>query len=57
MWRLTNDRQMPKDIPLNTKIDTDAGIRNEQKLIWDGNLWWHTDKKMYVYYTPTHWSY
>lgn len=29
---------------------------NEQPLIRKGRLWWTTDMRMYVYYTPTHWT-
>lgn len=47
----------PKNVPLLTKIKDGNGERNEQHLIWDGKLWWHTDKSMYVYYTPTHWKF
>ena len=46
----------PKGKVVNTKIDDQNGIRNEQKLILDGNRFWFPDKSMYVYYCPTHWS-
>jgi hypothetical protein len=32
------------------------GIRNDQPLVRKGNLWFHTDMSMYVYYTPSHWK-
>jgi hypothetical protein len=38
-----------------TKIDDENGVRNIQRLKKVGNLWWHPDGSMYVYYTPTHW--
>ena len=44
-------------IVVNTKIDDKSGSRMECKLIFDKGLWWLQDKSMYVYYTPTHWSY
>lgn len=40
-----------------TKIHDHNGERNEAKLIKKGNLWYFEDMSMYVYYTPTHWSY
>lgn len=39
-----------------TKIDDADGLRNEQPLKRDGNLWFFPDGSMYVYYTPTHWK-
>ncbi len=42
---------------VNVKIDEGGQVRNEGKLIYKSNLWWTTDMKMYVYYTPTHWKY
>lgn len=47
----------PNNIVLNTKISVDGQDRNVQKLKFDGKLWWIPDGSMYVYYTPTHWSY
>jgi hypothetical protein len=46
----------PEDVPVMTKIDDGAGVRNEQLLKKQGNLWWFADGSMYVYYRPTHWS-
>jgi hypothetical protein len=46
----------PEDITINTKIDDERGERNEQYLVRRGNLWFVPDESMYVYYTPTHWS-
>lgn len=34
---------------------SDGGL--EQKLIRKGNLWFHEDMSMYVYYTPKYWLY
>lgn len=38
-----------------TKVDDEKGVRNEQELKRQGNLWFVPDGSMYVYYTPTHW--
>lgn len=40
---------------VETKIDDDAGERNNALLIRQGRMWFFPDKSMYVYYTPTHW--
>lgn len=45
----------PENIILDTKIEDMHGLRNEQQLVREGNLWWTTNRKMYVYYSPTHW--
>lgn len=45
----------PRDKLIWTKIDDAGGERNVQKLVCSRHLWWLPDKKMYVYYTPTHW--
>lgn len=44
----------PNGVTVDTKIDDERGLRNEQPLRRDGNLWWIPDGSMYVYYTPTH---
>lgn len=41
---------------VRTKIDDKDGVRNEQSLKRQGNLWFFPDGLMYVYYTPTHWA-
>ena len=47
---------LPKDRALvDTKIDDDEGVRNEQQLRRQGALWFFPDFSMYVYYRPTHW--
>jgi len=56
MWIETITSTPPEGLIVNTKIEDDNGVRNEQELIYSNNLWWHTDKKMYVYYSPTHWK-
>jgi hypothetical protein len=45
----------PADEIVETKIHDDAGERNVQCLIREGNLWFFPDRSMYVYYRPTHW--
>ena len=54
-WR-TDIENAPKRQVVDTKIDDKDGIRNEQRLMRDGRLWWLPDGSMYVYYTPTHWQ-
>lgn len=55
-WIRVKD-QLPESGKLvDTKIDDENGIRNEQPLIRNANLWFEPDGKMYVYYTPTHWK-
>lgn len=46
----------PDGVVVNTKIDDEKGVRNEQKLKKSGNLWYFPDGSMYVYYQPTHWA-
>jgi hypothetical protein len=55
MWIETKTTLPPECITVNTKIDSGGQVRNEQELKRVGNLWFHPDGKMYVYYTPTHW--
>ena len=45
----------PNGRVVETKIDDAKGLRNEQPLKRQGNLWFFPDGSMYVYYTPTHW--
>jgi len=56
-WTLISNQLPPENIPVLTKIEDSAGIRNETVLIRQSNLWFLSDMSMYVYYTPTHWSY
>ncbi len=55
-WIETETRKPPTGVAVETKIDDRAGCRNEQRLVFDRNLWWLKDRSMYVYYTPTHWK-
>ena len=56
-WINVSDALPPRGVVVDTKIDDDCGVRNEQplKLLQTGNLWWLQDGSMYVYYAPTHW--
>lgn len=50
-------KHAPENIAVWTKIDDQNGVRNVQRLERRGSLWWYPDGRMYVYYTPTHFSY
>ena len=50
-WVKTVETLPPSGVVVETK---DSG-GNTQKLIREGNLWWFTDKSMYVYYIPVVW--
>lgn len=54
-WNKVSEVLPPENTVVETKIDDEKGVRNEQKLIRNGNLWFLPDKSMYVYYMPTHW--
>lgn len=54
-WKTINSA--PEGVIIKTKVDDVNGVRNEQTLIKQGNLFFTPDKSMYVYYTPTHWDY
>lgn len=54
-WKRTTEIKPPLNEKVLTKIDDEIGIRNEQIMFFDGNLWWTASGKDYVYYTPTHW--
>ena len=56
-WVLINSLQPPENKVINYKIDDEKGCRNECQIIKKGNLYWLPDNSMYVYFTPTHWSY
>ena len=48
----------PEGELVETKIDDQDGIRNQQILTRRGRLWFTCSASgpdMYVYYTPTHW--
>jgi len=51
------DEQPPNDGEIvDTKIDDWMGIRNEQPLKKQGNIWYVPNGEIYVYYRPTHWK-
>ncbi|MCM1328392.1 MAG: hypothetical protein NC253_03040 [Ruminococcus sp.] len=55
-WILTKEKLPPENLIVDTKIDDEYGIRNEQKLVYCNNRWFLPDFSMYVYYKPTHWK-
>lgn len=54
-WIEIRDQLPPKGVLVETKIDDENGVRNQQRLKLNAGLWYHPDGSMYVYYTPTHW--
>ncbi len=54
-WRCIPADLPPDGLVVETKIDDSKGVRNEQTLKRQGNLWFYPDGSMYVYYRPTHW--
>lgn len=56
-WVRVLDHLPANGIIVDTKIDDEKGVRNEQELKRQGWLWFMPDGSMYVYYTPTHWRY
>lgn len=55
-WRPITDDQPAQKQVVETCIKDEAGVRNEQPLLRQVNLWFFPDMSMYVYYTPTHWK-
>lgn len=55
-WVLISHNPPKNNVVVMTKIDDFNGVRNEQKLKRNNNLWFVADGSMYVYYTPTHWK-
>lgn len=54
-WYETKYYIPKEDKVVETKIHDEKGKRNLQLLFRKGNLWFHADGSIYVYYTPTHW--
>ncbi|MDD3644378.1 MAG: hypothetical protein PHR19_02500 [Bacteroidales bacterium] len=54
-WIKCSDRLPKECLIVETKIDDNDGLRNEQDLKIIGSLWWLADNSVYVYYKPTHW--
>lgn len=55
-WKKVSEVLPEEGKVVMTKIDDEDGERNVQKLIRKKGLWFFSDMRMYVYYTPTHWS-
>lgn len=58
-WEKVSDSLPEPGVVVDSKIDDENGVRNEQPLkqMQGNRLWWLPDGSMYVYYTPTHWRY
>lgn len=54
-WIAVEEQTPTDNVIVDTKIDDEKGVRNEQRLKLRGRLWWFEDDSMYVYYRPTHW--
>lgn len=52
-WIKITDQPPPQGVVVETKIANPD--RNYEDLQLISGLWWHKDRSMYVYYTPTHW--
>ncbi len=55
IWTSCADVLPVNGLTVMTKIDDHKGLRNEQPLKREGNLWFMPDGSIYVYFTPTHW--
>jgi hypothetical protein len=59
-WITTNNPPSDNRV-IETKIDDEHGVRNEQTLRYLKRqeelhgMWFLPDMSMYIYYTPTHW--
>jgi len=56
MWISVVDALPERGVLVRTRIKDENGIRNEQLLKRESNLWLFADSSMYVYYTPTEWQ-
>lgn len=56
-WIKVSDQLPPENVVVETKVDEDGNVRNEQDLQYARALWWDEKMTMYTYYTPTHWRY
>lgn len=54
-WKSTADELPPDGKIVHTKLHDSTGVRNEQLLKRQGNLWVFDDGLTHIYYTPTHW--
>ncbi len=55
-WQSIEIETSPEGVEVETMIADGHGVRNEQSLVRNGNLWFYPDMSMYVYYQPTHWK-
>ena len=55
-WVYCGQSLPAEGVVVDTKIDDEKGLRNEQALYRQGRLWFVPDGSMYVYYEPTHWK-
>ena len=55
-WQSVEVETSPEGVEVETMIADEYGVRNEQSLVRNGNLWFYPDKSMYVYWAPTHWK-
>jgi hypothetical protein len=53
-WRTIDSA--PENVVIWTRISDDYDERNVAKRVRIGRMWFHPDRKMYIYYTPTHWQ-
>jgi hypothetical protein len=51
-WTST-EKELP---PLEQVVHTMDSGGSVQDLVLSGNLWWHPDRSMYVYYVPKFWK-
>ncbi len=51
-WTNTRNLKPPQNVVVEVLSSDNKTI---SRLIWDGRLWWTTDKKMYVYWNPQYW--
>lgn len=54
-WIACHSGLPPDGKLVQTKIDDQWGVRNEQVMERRGRLWFLPNNGMYVYYEPTHW--
>ncbi len=47
-WIYVKEQMPPTAKIVETKVDDGKWVRNIQKLVYDGNLWWLLDYSMYV---------
>ncbi len=55
-WQSIEIETSPEGVEVETMIADEHGVRNEQSLVRNGNLWFYPNEKMYVYWAPTHWK-